>query len=1813
MHSNERRRERPMRLGFLCFGLLFCCSWLPRAAGAACNLIPGTVKTFNSTLGATNRPFAGPAEALEVKLRPCDVGSPGIPALPSDSVVTVVFTPTGGGARNAVILTAAGSCSAIDPQLAACSAQLGGGTATCVSAPASGLQVVDRPDGRSLRFSFPDTDALIGGANDDVTLAGPAKIAISAAGSALPCGLATQSCSAQAGLLACIDGYYANDGSCGTGTALATFPGFTALPPPNDYQADCFSDSPPCTGSATQVRAALDSDGNLLTPFAWSGILVRDSGVPVPRLLQSRIKSPVPFSLSDAIYIGSYTPEGGLLPPIFEPQRDPTVTDPGTVALFGSADAPYTILRFARNQGSCAGGGRATLACSNHTDCPGGSCTSTGSNFDFSLLPQAPSGGPIVFDRTATDGFCQENVAMMCTADCGMADGPCVNYAYEAHIPVPLEGLAASSTTRTFSIRESIDGVDRNGDGDTDDTVVVLRDRATGEGQDLGAPPLCGLSGTPPGRGVVRVSEPPFTFPAVAVENDVVAFLESEADQGQCIENGDADSADAVLRIERLGNGETTYGSPLRAVDAASEIDGRPLAISNGIVFVRSSEAAMASRLTQRVSVGPGGLEADSYSFGPAASADGRYVVFQSNATNLLGPGGDTNGQDDIFLHDRQTGTTERVSVGPGGLQANGVSSRSSVSADGRFVAFETYATNLLGPGVDTNTWTDVFVHDRQTGTTERVSVGPGGLQSNNDSFFPSISADGRFVAYSSVASNLLGPGGDTNSSVDVFVYDRQTTMTERVSVGPGGVEGDSPSGTAWISADGRFVVFGSFATNLLEGGGDTNGQDDVFVHDRQTGITERVNVGPGGQQSTQGATPGGVSTDGRFVAFASDATDLLGPAGDTNGTTDVFVHDRETGITSRVSVGPGGIQGDASSSAPSMSADGRFVAFLSQATNLLGSGGDTNGVTDVFVHDRETGITERVSVGSDGQADTYGGSGERPSISADGRVVAFDSGATNLLGPGGDTNATLDVFVRGLDSADPLGIDAVLFADGSIGDTVLEAIDATTGTVTTLCPAGAVTVAAGAAAFLRPEAPVGLPATPSCPQGSLNGDADTSDLVVQFWPGSGPVQNLGLAATAVSLAPSYIAALVSEAGENGTNFNGDADSSDTVVQLHPAGAGSWSNTGQQADLVRAASHFAVFLTDEAAQGAGPLNGDGDAVDKVLQIYDAQAAQLVPCAPVVGASCTAGVRQAATDFVIGEPTVTSCGTVQLVAFRSSEAAQGVNLNATANALPSGDGDTSDDVLQVYDLITGTLQNTGQAVTPCRIPECDPRFPYKVEGSKVRFLTSEAEQGDRDLTGEGNIGLALQLYDFCNDVTTVLGEVKTDNGDADPLATHDASVAYVVQAGRCLLDQPTSCTPGDDSCGAGAACSADTCVTGLCDLNSSTCFNEPGTTCSVDSDCNRCAGLGGACALDADCARCVVHQPGTCASDTDCGPGSSCKSALIVAAAGVDDVDDDGVPDDRDNCPGNPNTDQADRDGDAVGDACDLQTCGNTVLEAPEPCDDGNAADGDGCTRQCKPLTQPVVLCQAALGKAAQKYFLIRMTALQKCRNAFNLGEPLFFDEEQLMPLTDPAQCVNEYATASQLAKAALTVRKTIAKKCTDSTTAALSACAHYVDGIAGVTGTTGCLVPQQVATLERLLDDQYGRVLTSTETSENVCQQTIAAAGRAYAKTRLTALKACFGGLLKGKLLFTDKAGTIPLTDPAQCLNEFKTATKIAKAGIKLRGAIANPRKCSDAVVMSLTSVCANTVDALVNPAGDGGCLVTSGNAAASAILESVY
>jgi WD40 repeat protein len=399
---------------------------------------------------------------------------------------------------------------------------------------------------------------------------------------------------------------------------------------------------------------------------------------------------------------------------------------------------------------------------------------------------------------------------------------------------------------------------------------------------------------------------------------------------------------------------------------------------TNGVsdIFVRDRAAG----LTTRVSVDSAGLESNSTSFRPDISGDGRFVTFASYATNLVA--GDTNGVPDIFLHDRLTGMTTRVSVDSAGAQANSASEKAEISADGTTIAIISYASNLVA-GDANNDW-DVFAHDIASGATTMVSVSSGGVQSNGQSgnFFPDISADGRFVAFDCTASNLVA--GDTNNQWDVFVHDRLTGTTSRVSVATGGAEASNASIYPSISDDGNVVGFYSFASDLVAG--DTNAAQDCFVHNRTTGVTTRVSVSSAGVEGIWDSSLPVVSGDGSAVIFFSASTNLV--AGDTNGFGDIFLHEIATGTTTIASLADSGGQGNGQPANSDISATGQYVAFASNADNLVV--GDANGIRDVFVRDRgsvSTGPSLAVS-GVCGGMMTFDVSNASP-----GGVVAYVSG----------------------------------------------------------------------------------------------------------------------------------------------------------------------------------------------------------------------------------------------------------------------------------------------------------------------------------------------------------------------------------------------------------------------------------------------------------------------------------------------------------------------------------------------------------------------------------------------------------------------------------------------------------------------------------------------------------------------------------------------------------------------------------------------------------------------------------------------------
>ena len=1596
---------------------------VPQAADAACDLIPSAKTSFRSALGSVDRPFAGPEEFIEVSVRPnvCDALSTPFSNKVQDSVVTILFTPPNGSTNVVVLAT---DCTDVTP----CG---GAASTTCIDADAPGvpkqLSTVNAANGEiRLLVRFPDTDAILVPDGDDLTFSGPAVIAVKdrRLSPAQPgaCELVGQRCGdvvgSVSGLTACIDELFELDGTCRTAADNIDpiFGHFTALPPRNDYQAVCTAPTPPCRGTVDEFRITTDRDGNLLIPVDWRGILV-DNSVPIPRLLQGSsaveafASAGAPIKLPSDEFVASFTAKGTLLPPIFEPQLDPNA--PLESVLFGSSDAPYTILRVARRSPtfeSCNGGDNDGLPCMGASDCPnGGTCQASTCYLNgvdqggatcaedsdcnvglgeecgpslFEFRDRFVSNvGPVEIARAvATIGVCEAQPSTQCTMEpdpvCS-SNGPCVELRAGTDQPVPLDGVAGTSSLLALTLSEPLVALDLNGNGSAfDGSVLTLRERGTGVKLPIGP-------GGADGRAVAPIQQLPFSFPAVATEGTAVAFLEQEFRQ-QTPGNGDGDVGDTFLRLYRLSSGsavDVLSGLDLGA-DALPIIDGRSLALSNGLAFVRRPEAANANNTLVRVSVASDGTEGDddSGSTGvpddpPGISADGRFVAFSSDATNLVAD--DTNNRTDVFVHDRdldgngifdESGlgktSTVRASVKSDGSEGSIYSFGNSISSDGRYVAFRSsFSFSGLGGGV--------FVHDRdadhdgifdETGIGERATILVSVASDGTPASFPSeggLSADGRYVVFRT--SSSLVPE-DTNGVLDIYVHDRDAdgngtfdetglgdTKTVLVSVASDGTKGNGSSYYSTITQNGRFVAFVSDATNLVPG--DTNGSTDYFIHDRDAdgngffdegGVgqtsTTRVSVASDGAQQTgvpndekiliannRRFTPY-VSEDGRFVSFNSFGTNL---GADESGA--LFVRDRdadENGIFDEPGEGKGrtilifGLLRNAF-----LSPDGRWLYW---------AGGP------LYAHDLQTGLFSPL----------YPSFVGHPIASHAGLHVAYSQ---IFPTEPGDTNGANDIYVSGIgggplcgnssldvgEECDPPFVASAACGgqlcsltcqcndfnqDGDLDDTLLVAANATTGAVTTLCPAEEVSVAGGAAVFLRPESSGDSPGCPAVGGGgALNGDGDALDEVVHLSQAAGAAENWDCAATAVSIGgacfggansglgcrdaddcpdgacfPFAVAALVDEAGQGDGPLNGDGKSDDQVVRVRrlsdgdPASCAAWTTPGGglAADKVEVSGRFVVFLASEAKQEAGSLNGDGDTDDRVLYIYDTNTSTLI------------STGQAAEEFVVGS---------DLVAFRTSEAAQDEDLNH--------DGDKLDDVLQIFDLIAGTMVDYDeQAVTPCQLAACDPRRPYNVFRDTVKFLTTECDESDggvkkgctkrgTDLNGDGDAGdLVIQTVNVRSRVRKTLGVINDDPTQSDPMQgdplAPEGSELFL-SSGRCIETLPDVCNPGSltDQCD----------NAGFCD--------------------------GGKCKID--------H--GTCASNADCPEKVNCIDTTTVPASA--DTDGDGLGDPVDNCPEVPNVSQDDSDGDGVGDACDLQTCGNNIREFDEDCD---GTDDAACSAGCEP-------------------------------------------------------------------------------------------------------------------------------------------------------------------------------------------------------------------------------------------------------------------
>ncbi|MFO0983371.1 MAG: hypothetical protein U1E76_16820 [Planctomycetota bacterium] len=433
-------------------------------------------------------------------------------------------------------------------------------------------------------------------------------------------------------------------------------------------------------------------------------------------------------------------------------------------------------------------------------------------------------------------------------------------------------------------------------------------------------------------------------------------------------------------------------------------------------VLVAGSVAAgpLVAQSTKRASVNNGGIEGNARSLLPSLDRSGRYVAFQSDASNL--DFGDVNMASDVFVRDRAIGVTDLVSVNNGGAQGTGASDSPHLSGLGQYVVFRSDAPNFW-PG-DINGLGDIILRDIPGALTEPISLDFGGGPANGASYDPFVTTNGRWVAFTSSASDLVP--GDMNGLDDCFVRDRMFAVTECLSVnGAGVVNANGASGAPSLSADGRYAVFHSDASNLVPG--DMNAVRDVFMRDRLAGVTVRISLGPGGVEANGASSNPWISEDGRYVTYQSDATNLV--AVDVNAATDVFVFDRLAVTTVMASVSTAGVQGIGNSLNPVINSDGTRVAFTSEADNL--SPQDTNLVADAHVRDLWLGVTHRASL-SELSLQSAGAS-DGATISGNGRVIAFSNAEPDLVGA--DTNLVDDVFVR-----DEVTASATLYGAGFPG-----------------------------------------------------------------------------------------------------------------------------------------------------------------------------------------------------------------------------------------------------------------------------------------------------------------------------------------------------------------------------------------------------------------------------------------------------------------------------------------------------------------------------------------------------------------------------------------------------------------------------------------------------------------------------------------------------------------------------------------------------------------------------------------------------------
>lgn len=1280
-----------------------------RAARANCNLIPAAPDEFRSVQGSVGNTVVAPGNPVRLRVDlACSPGARGFAALAADNQVTLRFVPPGSGASPALVTEIAIPAAAVT--VANCG--LGGG----------------RCD--TLRFQVPDAaalDAALAPAGDGLGPAGPAEVLVRAP---------------DASLLARIGPLYDPTLACADQQPEAVFGHFTVLPAPNRF-ADLDA------GLATSVRATLDGNGNLLIPFDYSDVLPGQAGAAVFRILQAGADvdafsaSPgLPVRVPAAPWVRSFSLSGRPIPPVLE-------VDSGGAMILGSVDALQSVLRLARLDPFTGAGPPL---------------------YDFSDRLSAGGRGPILIG----------------------------NVAASARESAPLATLVADPAGISFARSESSDG-NLNGDTDEFDRVPQVVDVASGAGFSTQ-------------QAVSEVSLPGYAKPALATGSGLVAMASSEARQGFTAANGDGDAFDSILRVFRTSGGEATLGLPATAVDPLPEVAGRTLAVSGPYVFFRTREGDGAPRRTENATPVRQNTHARADSQAPALSLDGRFLAFDSRGGSTFVPGLATS-ESAIWVLDRQAGSYERVTRDGLGNPLSGNHSQAGISADGRYVSYLSDSEDV--PGADDGGLADVFLFDRQTGTTVCASCKPFLTVA---AAYPDLAAGGRYLVF---------------YSDGLVKYDRVTDTVQFVLQGVDTGCGPSacslePFGRASISGDGQRVAVRAVLT---------------YLPSSQV-LTDQVMQFTAGQNYITFVAPGfepEISADGSAIAFQSD-TGLV--TDDNNLAVDAYV--AAGGDLERVSLPVEGIEtgGGLGVRRSAISDDGRFVSFVFDSAELAPGAG---GGRDAYRYDRATNVIEGIDVDTAGTTWSDGFVND-VAISGDGRVTAFSAFSSNLAPDSyQDVQA---VFVR---SEEPEA--SANAADTDRQDTVLQVLDTTSAPAVlrpaARVPAQAIRVDGGRAAFLSSEAADGGL--------SRNGDGDAGDLVARAYDAAtGQLHELGVAANRIDVSGDTVCLTVPESGDPSPLYdNQDGDSLDDIAAVWSfAAGGAPRSLGVTANAIQAVPGGCVLTSSEADEG-GDRNGDGDDLDSVLRHWDGSqlretglAAQdfvargdLVAfrvCEAEQGfqprngdqdaLDCVMHVLRRSTDEV--KSTGRAADRCELpgcdpffepfrvgatsVSFLTTEAGQGSPL---AGGVPgfgctpaaagggacdlNGDDDDGDELIAVYSVESErtqviTLAQDGQAP----LPQPGPPFPAEQSGRTVlQILVPESTAGV-DVNGDGQVTDAPVLV--------LIGDTDNDGTlDSDATGQRDSCVetpnAAQADADRDQLGDgacdpaPTPALPGDLPC------------------------------------------------------------------------------------------------------------------------------------------------------------------------------------------------------------------------------------------------------------------------------------------------------------------------------------------------------------------------------------------------------------------------------